>query len=133
MHARTQHFLQFHICIREDSDQPLHPCSLIRIFTGHIIIIIIISKSGALWLSGRASDYGAKGVWGFLKNMPPCCALNKQAVYFPKVLVIPRKRWFRPDMTARLLTEAFNHNTNKNTLPGFVYIQELSHDNVAHM
>ena len=30
-----------------------------------------------------------------------------------EVLVIPRKRWFRPDMTARLLTGAFNHNTNK--------------------
>ena len=69
---------------------------------------------------------------GGLKNMPPCCA-HKQDFYSPKVLVIPRKRWFRPDMTARLLTGAFNHNTNKNTLPRFVYNQELSHDNVAHL
>ena len=24
-HARTQHFLHFHICVREGSDQPVHP------------------------------------------------------------------------------------------------------------
>ena len=47
-------------------------------------------------------------------------------------MVIHKKRWFRPDMTARLLTEAFNHNTIK-TLLGFVYNQELSHDNVAQL
>ena len=25
MHTRTQHFLHFHICVREGSDQPVHP------------------------------------------------------------------------------------------------------------
>ena len=31
----------------------------------------------------------------------------------PKVLVIPRKRWLRPDMTVNVLTGTLNLNTNK--------------------
>ena len=42
------------------------------------------------------------------------------------------QRWFRPDMTARLLTGALT-TTHPKTLPEFVYNQELSHDNVAHL
>ena len=47
---------------------------------------------GARWLSGRASDSGAR-VRGFETYL-------RRVVNSPKVLVIiPRKRWLRPDMT----------------------------------
>ena len=38
-----------------------------------------------------------------------------KTLYSPKVLVIPRKPWFRPDMTEKLLTGTLNLNTNKQT------------------
>ena len=38
-----------------------------------------------------------------------------KTLYFPKVLVIPRKRWLRPEMTEQLLTGTLNLNSNKQT------------------
>ena len=36
-HTHGRHILLFHMmCVSEDSDQPAHPCSLIRIFASHI-------------------------------------------------------------------------------------------------
>ena len=52
---------------------------------------------GARWLSGRASDSGARGR-EFETYLRRVVSLNK-IFYSPKVLVIPRKRWLRPDMT----------------------------------
>ena len=37
----------------------------------------------------------------------------RKKLYSPKVLVIPKKRWLRPDITEKLLTGTFNLNTNK--------------------
>ena len=34
--------------------------------------------------------------------------------YSPKVLVIPRNRWLRLNMTEKLFTGTLNHNQNKN-------------------
>ena len=48
---------------------------------------------GAQWLSGRASDSGARG-WGFETYLGRVASLSK-TLYFPKVLVIPRKRWLK--------------------------------------
>ena len=39
----------------------------------------------------------------------------RKTLYSPKVLVMPRKRWLRPDMTEKLLTGNLNLNTNKQT------------------
>ena len=36
-----------------------------------------------------------------------------QTLYSPKVLVIPRKQWLRPDMTEKLLTGMLSLNTTK--------------------
>ena len=46
------------------------------------------------------------------KPTSPCCVLE-QDTFLPKVLVIPRKRWLRPDMTEKLLTGTLNLNTNE--------------------
>ena len=45
------------------------------------------SFRGALWLSGRASDSGARG-WGFENYFRRVVSLSK-TLYSPKVLVIP--------------------------------------------
>ena len=37
-----------------------------------------------------------------------------KTLYSLKVLVIPRKRWLRPDRTEKLLTGTLHLNTNKN-------------------
>ena len=37
----------------------------------------------------------------------------RKIFYSPKVLVIPRKSWLRPDMTEKLLTGTLSLNTNK--------------------
>ena len=58
--------------------------------------------------NGRASDSGAKGRGFDSHNGRRFVSLRK--IHSPpiapkKVLVIPRKRWFRPDMTEKSLTE----------------------------
>ena len=57
----------------------------------------------APWPSGRASDIGARGR-GFVPYSARCI-LEQDTFTSQKVLVIPRKRWLRPDMTEKLLTE----------------------------
>ena len=53
----------------------------------------------ARWPSGRALDSGARG-WGLRSSLrSPCCVLEQDTFTSQKVLVIPRKRWLRPDMT----------------------------------
>ena len=43
-----------------------------------------------------------------------------KTLYSPKILVIPRKRWHRPDMTEKLLTGTLNFSTNKQTNKNFL-------------
>ena len=53
---------------------------------------------------GRGSDSGAR-VWGFdPHSVRSVVSLSKIHFSSQKVLVIPRKRWLRPDMTEKLLT-----------------------------
>ena len=68
-------------------------------------------KRGVQWPSGRASDSGARGR-GFETYLCRVVSLSK-TLYSLKVLVIPRKRWLRPDMTEIFLTGTLNLNTNK--------------------
>ena len=56
------------------------------------------------------------GVETYLRRV---VSLSK-TLYSPKVLVIPRKRWHRPDMTEKLLTETLNFSTNKQTNKNFL-------------
>ena len=73
----------------------------------------ILYTGGPRCLSGRASDLGARGGGGGGRNLPlPCCVIEQDS---PKVLVIPRKRWVRPDITEIFLTGTLNLNTNKQT------------------
>ena len=72
---------------------------------------ITIFCQGVGWLSGRASDSGARGQ-GFETDLRCVMSLSK-TLYSPKVLVIPRKRWLRPDMMQKLLTWTLSLNTNK--------------------
>ena len=39
-----------------------------------------------------------------------------KTLYSPKVLVMPRKRWLRPDIAEKVLTETLNLDTSKQTL-----------------
>ena len=49
-----------------------------------------------------------------------CCVLEQDIYYLPKVLVIPTKRYLRPDMTDKLFTVTLSktkkkRNENKRT------------------
>ena len=57
------------------------------------------------WPSGRASDSGAKGRGFDPHSGRRVVSLSKiDAFTSQKVLVIPRKRWLRSDMTEKMLT-----------------------------
>ena len=51
----------------------------------------------ARWPSGRASDSGARGRGVRSSLGSPCCILEQDTFKSQKVLVIPRKRWLRPE------------------------------------
>ena len=75
-------------------------------------------SSGSAVAQCRASDSGVRGR-GFETYLRRVVSFSK-TLYSPKVLVIPRKRCLRPDMTEKLLTETLNLNTNKQKPPQFV-------------
>ena len=52
----------------------------------------------AWWLMPRTPDPEVGG--SSPTRVKPCCVLE----HFPKVLVIPRKQWLRPNMTEKLFT-----------------------------
>ena len=67
---------------------------------------------GALWLSGRVSDSGARGR-GFDTYRRRVVSLSK-TLYSP--WLITQEAWLRPDMTEKLLTGTLSLNTNKQPL-----------------
>ena len=73
----------------------------------------------ARWPSGRASDSGARG-----RGFEPHSGRRVVSLSKIQVLVMPRKRWLRPDMTEKLLTGAQRLNPNKQTTAW----QNLYHD-----
>ena len=62
-------------------DQPTHPCSLVKV---SVLIVRVGSK--------------------------PVFVLEQGTFTSPKVLVIPRKRWLRPNMTEKLFTGTLRIN-----------------------
>ena len=60
----------------------------------------------------RASDSGSGdpgSILGWVCVLFPCA----RDIYFPKVLVIPRNKWLRLNMTEKLFTGTLNKNQNK--------------------
>ena len=94
------------------SDQVKTPENLFSHNEAHLLFACwVILHVGAQWLSGRASDFGARGR-GLKTYLCQVVSLSK-TVYSTKVLVIPRKRWLHPDMTEKLMTWTLSINTPK--------------------
>ena len=72
-----------------------------------------IFSHGERRLSGRASDFGARG--REFEAYLLCVVSLSMTLYSPKVLVIPSEQWLRPDTTEKSLTGVLNLNTNKQT------------------
>ena len=75
----------------------------------------ILENLGARWPSGRASDFGARGR-GIYTYPSHVVSLSKDTFTPRKVLVIPRKRLVRPDMTEKVFTWTLSLNKTKTKL-----------------
>ena len=62
----------------------------------------------------RASDSGSGDPGSILGRVGVFVSLSKRHLLPKKVLVIPRNRWLRLNMTEKLFTGTLNHNKNKN-------------------
>ena len=91
--------------------------------------ILELAIGVARWLNGRASDSIAKGR-GSETYLRRVVSLSK-ILNSPKVLVIPRKRWLRPDMTEKLLTGTLSLNTNKQNKKNLLFI--ISEQNIKEL
>ena len=60
-------------------------------------ITSVWGRAVALWLMPRTPDPEVGG--SSPTRVKPCCVLEQGTFTPPKVLVIPRKRWLRPNMT----------------------------------
>ena len=69
-----------------------------------------MSPWGRTGLMVRASDFGSGDPGSILGRVGVFVSLSKRQ----KVLVIPRNRWLRLNMTEKLFTGTLNHNKNKN-------------------
>ena len=63
-------------------------------------------------------DSGARGQW-FDTYLRCVVSMSKDTFTPCKVLVIPRKRWLRPDITEKLLTGMLSINKNKQNVPSY--------------
>ena len=71
----------------------------------------IIGRRRGLFVERRTPERVVGPVRSSLRS--PCCVLEQDTFTSPKVLVIPRKRWLRPDMTEKLLAGTLNLNKTK--------------------
>ena len=62
----------------------------------------------------NASDSGSRGRGSSPTRVKRCCVLEQGTLTPPKVLVIPRKRWLRPNMTEKLFTGTLRINQSTN-------------------
>ena len=93
---------------RCDISYSMHDCKP----TAQQSVTILFCLEGARWRSGRASDSESRGP-GFEPHKRHRVVSLSKAHLLPTVLVKPRKRWLRPDMTEKLLTGTLSLNTNK--------------------
>ena len=68
---------------------------------------------GRTGLMVRASDSGSGDPGSILGRVGVFVSLSKRHLLPKKVLVIPRNRWLRLNMTEKLFTGTLNHNQNK--------------------
>ena len=61
----------------------------------------------------RASDSGSGDPGSIPGRVGVFVSLSKRHLLPQKVLVIPRNRWLRLNMTEKLFTGTLNHNKNK--------------------
>ena len=81
----------------------------------------------AWWLMPRTPDPEVGG--SSPTRVKPCCVLE-QGTYTPqKVLVIPRKRWLRPNMTEKLFTGTLRINQPTKTLS--IFTNNIILDDIA--
>ena len=71
-----------------------------------------LELGGRTGLVVRASDSGSGDPGSILGRVGVLFPLARD-IYSPKVLVIPRNRWLRLNMTEKLFTGTLNHNQNK--------------------
>ena len=70
-------------------------------------------EGGRTGLMVRASDSGSGDPGSILGRVGVFVSLSKRHLLPQKVLVIPRNRWLRLNMTEKLFTVTLNHNKNK--------------------
>ena len=58
-----------------------------------------------------------------------CCFLEQETFTPQKVLVVPRNRWLRLNMTEKLFTGTLNHNQNKKQK---IKTKQISGENPDH-
>ena len=72
-----------------------------------------LGRGGRTGLMARASDSGSGDPGSILGRVGVFVSLSKRHLLPEKVLVIPRNRWLRLNMTEKLFTGTLNHNQNK--------------------
>ena len=90
----------------ESSISPLWQCILLQ---NHLFLG---GGGGSTGLVVRASDSGSGDPGSILGRVGVFFPWARD-IYSPKVLVIPRNRWLRLNMTEKLFTGTLNHNQNK--------------------
>ena len=87
----------------------------------------------------RASDSGSGDPGSILGRVGVFVSLSKRHLLPKKVLVIPRNRWLRLNMTEKLFTGTLNHNQNKTKIMkfkasgSFVYDRSLRFDVIGRL
>ena len=101
------------------------PCGkCLKFFNCHIVILLPDIHWAAIDISlfKWVAAYSFKDGWHVLvfcyyqcgrTPRPPYSVVEQDTLRFPKYLQIPRKRWLRPKMTEKLLTEALNKKKPK--------------------
>ena len=92
----------------------LHAIYGISISYCTIVTVTTLEKGGRTGLMVRASDSGSGDPGSILGRVGVFVSLSKRHLLPKKVLVIPRNRWLRLNLTEKLFTGTLNHNQNKN-------------------
>ena len=82
--------------------------SLMVVFMTPVRFLHTVGSAVAWWLMPRTPDPEVGG--SRPTRVKPCCVLEQGTFTPQKVLVIPRKRWLRPNMTEKLFTGTIRIN-----------------------
>ena len=79
-----------------------------------------VGSAMAWWLMSRTPDPEVGG--SRPTRVKPCCVLEQGTFTPQKVLVIPRKRWLRPNMTEQLFTGTLLESINQPSYRGYALV-----------